>query len=171
MTTPLPAARPLGLDDDGRALRGAPSRRSKVSRVNVRVGRGGNAVALQEFLGVGLGAFELRGGLARPEAAQPRGRERIDHAERPAAPSGPMMVRPTLFGFRQAQRGRRCPRPRRRRCARGFGGGAAIAGRDQHFGDLRRLRALPRERMFAPAGTHDQDLHGARLSAGSGACR
>ena len=52
-----------------------------------------------------------------------------------------------------------------------FGGRAAVAGRHEHFGDLRRLRALPGQRVFATAAADDQDLHGQSISAGNGACR
>ena len=83
MTTPFPAASPLALMTiGGVCARSHPS--SKSSRPKVAVRGGGNPVALQEFLAVGLGALKLRGGAAGPEAGEARRFERIDHAERPA---------------------------------------------------------------------------------------
>ena len=95
----LAGGEPAGLDDDRRAL---PAHPLRIERLFAEggIGRGGNAVALQEFLGIGLGALELRGGLPRSEAAQPCGRERIDHAEHQRtfrADDG----EPDLFGFCQ----------------------------------------------------------------------
>ena len=40
-----------------------------------------------------------------------------------------------------------------------FGRGAGIARRDQHLGHARRLRQLPRQRVFAAAGTDDEEFH------------
>ena len=40
-----------------------------------------------------------------------------------------------------------------------LGRGAGVAGRDQHFTDARGLRELPRQRVFATAGTDDEDFH------------
>src|SRR5690606_39130032 len=36
---------------------------------------------------------------------------------------------------------------------------ARIAGRNDHLVDERRLRRLPRDRMLAPAGADDENLH------------
>ena len=127
-------------------------------------------MALQEFLGEGLGAFELRGGLARSEAAQAGGREGVDHADHQRR-LGTDDGEPDLFGLGQRHQAGDVLGGDVDVAHARLGGGAAVAGRDQHFGNLRRLRALPRERMFAPAGTHDQDLHARVLSDGSGACR
>jgi hypothetical protein len=75
----LAGGQAVGLDDDRRAL-----------GVDVGVGRGGvgeglvlrgrDVVADQELLGEVLGAFELGGGLGRPEDRQAGGAEGIDHA-------------------------------------------------------------------------------------------
>ena len=69
-----------GLDHDRRALPAHPVGVEVLARERRDRPRSGMPWRLQEFLGEGLGAFELRGRLARPEAAQPGGRERIDHA-------------------------------------------------------------------------------------------
>ena len=79
-TTPLPAARPSALITIGAPLRVARTRARPSASVNVCVVRGRDAVALQEILGEGLGAFELRGRLRGAEEAQARGAERVDHA-------------------------------------------------------------------------------------------
>jgi hypothetical protein len=39
-------------------------------------------------------------------------------------------------------------------------GGAAIAGRDKHFLNLRGLGQLPCQGMFAAAGANKENLHG-----------
>ena len=128
-------------------------------------------MTLQEFLGEGLGAFELRRGLVRPEAAQSRGHEGVDHAgnqRRLGTDDG----EPDVFGLGERhQPGDVLGRDVDIAHAR-FGGRAAVAGRDQHFGDLGRLRAFPGQRVFATAAAYDQDLHGfLAVSDGSGACR
>src|SRR5262249_41528889 len=46
-----------------------------------------------------------------------------------------------------------------------LGGGAAVAGRHEHFGNLGGLRALPRQRVLATAAAYDQDLHEAGVCA------
>ena len=52
-----------------------------------------------------------------------------------------------------------------------FARGAGIAGRDQHFVDARRLRELPRQRVFASAGSDDEDLvHGLRAPRNGAQC-
>ena len=51
--------------------------------------------------------------------------------------------------------------------ALGFGRGAGIAGRDQHFVDARRLRQLPGQRVLATAGTDDEDFHAAPADGAS----
>ena len=126
-------------------------------------------MALQEFLGEGLGAFELRGGLARPEATQARGREGVDHADHQRR-LGTDDGEADLLGLRQRHQAGDVFGGDVDVAHARLGGGAAIAGRHQHFGNLGRLRAFPGERVFAPAGTDDQDFHAA-ISDGSGACR
>ena len=46
-------------------------------------------------------------------------------------------------------------------------GDAGIARRAPHPGHPRRLREFPNQRVFASAGTNDQDFHAARIQAGS----
>ena len=73
-------------------------------------------MALEEFLGERLGAFELRGACARPEALQAARLERIDDAgdERPFGPDDREI---DALALRKPHEARRCPRRRRRRCA------------------------------------------------------
>ncbi len=62
----LAGGEPVGLDDDGQALRGHISLgRGRV--VEAAIGGGGDAVFGAEILGEALGAFELRRGPRRPE--------------------------------------------------------------------------------------------------------
>ena len=70
---------PARLHDDGRALLLHVRRIEGLAREG-GVGRRRNAVALEEFLGEGLGAFELRGLARGPEALEAARLERIDDA-------------------------------------------------------------------------------------------
>jgi hypothetical protein len=77
-TTPLPAARPSAL-----MTMGAPCVHVGVRGRGVGEGgvaRGGDAVALHEVLGKGLGALQLRGRLGGAEDAQAAGAEHVHHA-------------------------------------------------------------------------------------------
>ena len=123
--TPLPAARPSALITIGAPLSRTYSSASSTCGVH-RVVRGGNAVAGEEILGVGLAAFQLRGGGGRAEDAQAFGAEaiddardqrafRADHGERRR-----LRVAPARAAHRcRSRRRRRCgtwPRSRCRRC-------------------------------------------------------
>jgi hypothetical protein len=124
-----------GLDDDGRALRAHPGGIEGGARER-RVRGGRDAVALQEFLGIGLRAFELRRGLQRAEATQARGLECVydaDDQRRLGADDGEansLLLRQRdetghVFGGHVDITHAR------------LGGRAAIAGCNQHFGNLR----------------------------------
>jgi hypothetical protein len=116
-------------------------------------------VAFQEFLGEGLGAFEPRRGLPRAEAAQARGRERIDHAGHERR-LGADDREPDLLRTRQRHETVDVLGLDGHVADARLGRGAAVAGRHEHFGDVRGLRAFPCQRVFATAGTCDEDLHG-----------
>ena len=75
----LAGSKPVGLDDDRRALRADIGLR-RLGIVEALVGRGRNAVGAAQILGEALRAFELRGGFGRPERLDARGREIIDDA-------------------------------------------------------------------------------------------
>ncbi len=81
----------IGLDDDRRAVFLMLSVHITVSRSGIAeglVGGGGDAMALHEVLGEGLGRFELRGRLGRAEDAQAAGAELVHHAGPPGRPPG-----------------------------------------------------------------------------------
>jgi hypothetical protein len=123
-----------GLHDNGRALAAHPVRVESVLAEG-RIGGRRNAVALQEFLGVGLGALQLRGGAPRPEAAQPRGGEGVDdavHERRLGSDDG----QTHLFGLRQRHEAGDVVSAHIDVTHARFGGGAAVARRDQDFRDL-----------------------------------
>ena len=158
MTTPLPAASPLALTTSG-ARWARTQAASKLAAVNVAERAVGMRVAAQELLGERLRALELRAGARRPEAAQPRCGERVDHAghQRRLRPDDGEV---DVLGRCQAhQRGAVLGRDADV-AHLGLGGGAGVAGRHQHFGDARGRGALPRQRVLAAAGADDQDLHG-----------
>src|SRR5690606_31769408 len=124
-----------------------------------RVVRGRDAVAGKEILGEGLAALELRGRRAGPEDAQAGGLETIDdaghqrhfgadHGESHALVAGQRQQRLDVGGLDVDVAAAR------------FCRGAGVAGSDQHFGHSRRLRQLPRQCVFAAAGTDDEDFHG-----------
>ncbi len=71
-----------------------------------------------------------------------------------------MMVRSTVFVLCEAHEALNVFRRHFDVAHLRLGGRAGIARRDEHFGDARRLRAFPRERVFATAGTNDQNFHG-----------
>jgi hypothetical protein len=115
-------------------------------------------VPLQEILGERLGAFQLRGDRTRPEDAQAGGTEPVDHAGHQRhlrTDHG----QPDFFALRQLQQAieitHRDVGVAHARLARGTG----VAGRHDHFVDLRGLPELPRQRVFATAAADDEDLH------------
>ena len=156
------------------------------------VGGSGNVVAFEEVFGEGLGAFELRGGLTRAEAAEARGRERIHHTDNQRLFRAHDRQR-HAFGLCQRHQAGHVVRGHRHVAALRFGGGAGVARRDQYFADARRLGQFPGQRVFASTTTNHHHFHRAaswkaarqraamglcgvawalrRLSAGSGARR
>jgi hypothetical protein len=142
----------VGLDDDRRALGVEVRVRGGCIGEGFVVG-GRNAVALHERLREILRAFELRGFAGRAEHLQAARAEQVDDAGRERR-FRPHQRERDAFAFREI--GQRVERRdvdvlqtlvlRR----------AAIAGRDVDHLDARRLRELPRQRMFAAAGTDDE---------------
>ena len=130
----LAGGQAVGLDDDRRALPAHPVGVEGLARER-RIGRGGNAVALQEFLGEGLGAFELRGGLARPEAAQAGGGEGVDDADHQRA-FGADDGEADLLGLGERHEAGDVLGGDVDVAHARLGGGAGVAGRDEHFGNL-----------------------------------
>ena len=120
--------------DDGSALLPHPAGIEGVTRER-GIGRRRNAVALEEFLGEGLGTFELGRGLHGTKAAQARGLEGVDHTHdqrRLGADDGESNA------FRAGELDEACDvlgghldiaHAR-------LGGRAAVAGRDEHLGNL-----------------------------------
>jgi len=138
--------------------------------------RGGNAVPREEILRERLAAFQLRGGGGGPEDAMAGGAEAIDHARDERA-FGTDHGERDGFAFDQRQQAVDVLRIHADVAALGFGRSARVARRDEDFVDALALRQFPRQRVFATAGTDDQDLHAlllhcvACVSGGNGGCR
>ena len=122
-----------------------------------RMAGGGDAVADHEVLGESLGGLDLRGGAAGAKTAQPGGLERVDdalgqrrfrsHDGQGHAVACGEVDQATEIALLQVNVGDLAAGQRR----------AAVAGRNQHATNLRRLRQLPGQRMFAPAATDDEN--------------
>ena len=154
----LAGGQAIGLHDDGRAFLPDVSERGIDLGVH-GIERGGDAVAFEELLGVGLAAFQLRGRGGRAEDAMSGGAEAVDHARHQRHFRADHGQR-DAFAFDQREQavdvgGFDCGI-----ATAGFGRGAGIARRDNHFRHARRLRKLPRQRVFAAAGTDDEEFHG-----------
>ena len=114
-------------------------------------------MALEEGLGEGLGAFQLRGGAARAEAAQAARREQVGDArdQRAFRPDDRQRDALALREVRELLELLRTDGyVAHLRLARRAG----IAGRDEHLGDARRLRAFPGQRMLAAAAADNEYL-------------
>ncbi len=112
----LAGGQAAGLHHDGHGLRGQP-RGIEIRARELAVARGGNAMAHQEFLGEGLGAFQLRRGLCWAEAGQATRAETDRRCRPPAALPGPTMVSATLFGGREVGQLLAAAPPRWAHCA------------------------------------------------------
>ncbi|OPZ01834.1 MAG: hypothetical protein BWZ09_02637 [Alphaproteobacteria bacterium ADurb.BinA305] len=118
--------------------------------------RGRDVVADEELLGEVLRALELGGGLGRTEDRQAGGAEGIDHASRQRRlgadhGEGDVLVLGELDQHLDVGDGNVLQQL--------FGSGAGVARRHQHAGDLGRLGKFPGQRVFAAAGTDDEDFH------------
>ena len=152
----LAGGQAVGLHHDGRAvLVDVGMRRGGIGEG--AEGGGGNAVARHELLGEILRAFELGGGLRGAEDFQPGGAEGIDDARgqrRFGADHGECDVVIAADEFDQRRN-----RGQRQVDEAVLGRRAAVAGRDKHLRNTGRLRELPRQGVFASAGTDDKDFH------------
>src|SRR5688500_12393302 len=137
----LSCGEPVRLDHDRRALR-ADRRRIECLARECGVTRSRDAVAHQEFLGELLAALEPGRELARPEAGEARGLERVHDA-----------CDQRTFRAHDREAGALGARERNeagdvRRGDRGISAlwlerSAGVARRDDHLGHARRLRKLP----------------------------
>ena len=147
----------IGLDHDRCALL------ADVGQRGVHVGvhgveRGGDVVAGQEVLGVGLAAFQLRGGGGRPEDAQASSAEAVDHAGHQRYLRADHGQR-HAFGLGQRQQAVDVSDFHRHVAALAFTGSAGVAGRHDHFGDTGGLGQLPCQGVFAAARADDKYVH------------
>jgi hypothetical protein len=154
--TPLPAASPSALITTGMPKR--PARHAPRPRGHAFIAGGRDTGALAQVLGEALAAFELRRRLAWAEHREARAAQAVgqpidqrrfgpDHDEADAAPPRRRSSR-GVIGRRRAQpesHARRSPDCPARRTASCSSGG---------------LRQLPCQRMFAPARSQKQDIHG-----------
>ena len=146
---------PIGLDDDGRAARMDIFLRG-VGIAELRRRRGGDRIGGAEILGEALRAFELRGGLARPESLDAGFGQSIDqpgderhlwpnddeaHVHHPAEIDHRLRIR-------RIERNAACDRANAGIARRGI-----ELAQEWTFGDL------IGERMFAPAGADEKDVH------------
>ena len=153
----LARRKPVGLDHDRRALRADIGQR--VGGIGeAAIGAGRNAEFGAERLGKSLGALELRSLLARPERldagaveiVDDPGRERrfrADHDEIDRVALAEIDHRGMVGDIE--------------RHAFGFPRDAGIARRAPEFRHQRRGRDLPRQSVFAAAGTEQKNVHGA----------
>ena len=159
-----------GLDHDAARAARAPTSASKVVAREGRVGGGRNAVALEEFLGEGLGAFELRGrACAGRSSAGPR-RRRRRRRRAPADLRARRCVSSTSRPRRSASRPAMSSAATSTLRTLGSRAVPALPGATSTSRHARRLRALPGQRVLAAAAPMIRTFMG-RLSAGSAACR
>jgi len=153
----LAGGQAVGLDDDRRAVRTHVGQCGSELGEH-RIARGGNVVAVQEILGEGLGAFQLRGHRARAEDAQAGGAETVDHAGHQrhfGADHGEidfLLARKLEQAFEIVDGDIRVAHAALAR-------GAGVARRHDHRAHPRRLLEFPRQRVLAPAVADDQNLH------------
>ena len=153
----LAGGEPVRLDDDRRAmLMHIVDRRHELVECPVRGRR--NVVARHELLREVLRPLDLRGGLARAERLDARFGERVDDAvdERHlGADEHPVIV---VVAHKIDERG--LIRRRELQCADALAEfHARVAGRDRDLFDAAAAQQRVGDRMFARAGTDDQNLH------------
>ena len=120
------------------------------------IGGGRDVVRPAQGLGETLRAFELAGGFARSECLDPGGGQVIDDPRRDRR------IRPDddeIDCVRAAERDHLCMVGDIQRDAFSLARDAGIARRAPQFREQRRRRDLPGQRMFAPAGTKQKDVH------------
>jgi hypothetical protein len=153
----LAGRQPVGLDDDRRALFAHIGQR----RLRLReagVGPRGNGVVAAQILGEALRAFELRGGLRRPERPDSGGVEIVDEA------GHQRRLRPDddeADGHQPAEGDDR--RMVGDVESRDFGDPrhARVARRDEKLRQQGAARQRKGERVFAPARADEKNIHGA----------
>ena len=159
----------VGFDDDRRALRANVLQRRRQFVEDV-IACGRNVVPDEKFFREGFRTFELRGDLARAEATKTLAAKTIDESgneRRFGADDGQR----DIFFFRQSEQSIDVVQRDIRIAHAGFARRARVAGSDDDFADAVGLLDLPRQRMFAAAGTDDENFHERILSGGSGARR
>ena len=145
----------VGLDHDRRGL--GVDVGVRLGRIRERaVLRGRDVVADEELLGEVLGALELGGGLGRAEDRQAGGAEGIDHAGGQRGLGADHGEGDLLA---PGQLDQHLDVGDRHVLQQLLGSGAGVARRDQHAGNLGRLGEFPGQRVFAAAGTDDEDFH------------
>ena len=152
----LARRKPVGLDHDRRALLAHIGQRIG-GIVEAAIGAGRNAEFGAERLGESLGALEPRGLLARPERLDAGAREIVDDA------GGERRFRADhdeIDVIAPAEIDHRGVVGNVERHAFGFARDAGIARRAPEFGHQRRGRDLPRQSVFAAAGTEQKNVHG-----------
>ena len=151
----LAGGKPIGLDHDRRALRAHVSE-CVVGIVETAIGAGRNVELAAEVFGEALGPLELRRLPARPERLDPGGREIVDDPgrQRRLRADHDQIHRMALAEFDHRRMVGDIERD-----AFGFPRDAGIARRAPEFGQQRRGRDLPRQRVFAAAGTEQEDVH------------
>jgi hypothetical protein len=117
-------------------------------------------VPRHELLGERLAALEARGRARRPERGDAPGRERVDEAERERRLGADDHE---VDRKRLRERDLRLDVARARAVALRDARDAGIAGRGVHF--MKGAGQAPRERVFACAGSDDEDAHGPQSSA------
>ncbi len=131
-----------------------------------RVGRGRNTMPTQEFLRIGLGAFQLRRAPARTETSQALSAELIDDS-RDEGRFGSDDREVDTLGLDEGDEACEVVGADLHIANVPLRSRACVAWSDQYFRDARGRCALPRKRVFATARTDDKDLH---VSDGSDAC-
>ena len=158
----LAGGEPVGLDHDRRALL------AHVGRASFRIGESAIGARSEyrfaaEVLGEALGAFELCRRLARAERLDAGGREIVDDAgrERRLRADHDEIDRVGLQNSITAGMVGDVERD-----AFGLAGDAGIARRAPQLGQQRGSGDLPRESVFAAAGTEQEDVHEMEPDAG-----
>ena len=156
----LASGQAVGLDHDRRGVGAGLRPHIGVSCGRVgetRVGGGRNPVGFAQVLGKTLGAFQPCGGLARAEGPDSGGGKIVDDAgaQRPLRSDHDQIdrARPAEFDHRRMIGGIE-------RQQFGLVRDAGVAGRAIESLHQRARRHLPGQRVLAPAGTKEKDVHG-----------
>ena len=151
----LAGGKSVCLHHDGRAL-GAHIGLCRQRRIEALIAGGRNGIGPAQVLGETLGAFELRGGLARPERPDARRRE-VVHNARAQRRLGPDHDKTDAVC--PAESDHTCVVPEIKRNELAFLRDPGIAGRTIEALHQGARRDLPGEGMLAAAGPQDKDVH------------